>query len=205
MITQTLSRSEQRSEGCSVSGFRNGIALRGGLAIGELDEIELEDNTLDAQSWTARFGGLVGLGLVRAYQLESRCNWSGAILHPDLVAHLDDTVLSEHEEGSFTALDLCAAHLVWATEAPLKLDKPGSHVEITYARRWAINWPVMRKSPEWGLSEDQVASAFTSFGRTAPSSDVSPQRSETIAFMRRADADSAATYARRQGIPREGS
>lgn len=184
--------------GLLVAGFRNGVALRGALAIGELDEIDLEDDTLNGENWTARFAGLVGLGLVRAFELEARCNWSGAILHPDLVAHLDATVLGEHEDGAFTALDLFSTHLALQTQAPIKARRPDGDTEINNETHWAIHWPFVTDSEERSISEDQVASAFTSFGRTERSADVEAKRDETIAFMRRASADSAATQAGRQ-------
>jgi hypothetical protein len=54
-----------------VAGFRSGIALRCALAIGELDELDIEGIATGGDHWTARFSGLIGLGLVRAYELES--------------------------------------------------------------------------------------------------------------------------------------
>jgi hypothetical protein len=184
--------------GLLLAGFRSGVPLRGALAIGELDEIDLEDDTLDGQNWTARFTGLVGLGLVHAYELEARCNWSGAILHPDLVAHLDATVLGEHEDGAFSALDVvCSAQLVLETEAPVKNRRPDGQTQISHESHWAIHWPFLTDSLDWMITEDQVAGAFTSFGRTPPTADVEAKRDETIAFMRRANADAAATRERR--------
>lgn len=182
--------------GLLVAGFRNGVALRGALAIGELDEVRLDDDALDGGSWTARFSGLVGLGLVRAYDLEGSCNWSGAVLHPDLVAHLDKTVLAEHEDGPLTALDIVSANLALQTQAPTKTRRPDGETEIKREQVWAINWPFVTDAPEWEISEEQVSNAFTSFGRTELTSDVEAKRDETIAFMRRASKDLESTRSR---------
>ena len=189
--------SEQRFVGCSSLDFAE-YALRGALAIGELDEIDLEDNTPAGDAWTARFAGVVGLGLVQAYELEMRCNWSGAIVHPTLVEHLDSTVLSEHEDGVFTALDQASfGQLLLETSVPVKNQTPGGKMQIVYRPGWVIYWPFLNRSPEWAITEDQVAASFTSYGRTA-SACVKAKRDETLAFMRRADADSATTLEQRR-------
>lgn len=180
--------------GLLVAGFRNGIALRGALAIGEPDELDLKDDASNAQNWTARFAGLVGRGLVHAYELEERCAWSGAILHPDLVAHLDDAVLHQAEDGPLTALDFfCSIQLLLETEAPLKGRGPDGKPRVVHERCWAIHWPFVTDSLDWAITEEKVAGSFTSFGRTAASPDVEAKRDETVAFMRRAKDDSAAT------------
>jgi len=192
------------TRGLVVAGFRNGLALRGAAAIGDLDEIEFEEDAGDPGNWTARFAGLVGLGLVRAYELESQCDWSGAILHPDLVAHLDQIEMSRHEDGVLTALETsCNIRLVVATEVPMKHERPDGGIEVVSEKHWAVNWPFLCDSADWGLTEDQVARSFTSFGRHA-STGVERKRDATLAFMRGAERDAVATLEERRRTWRPG-
>jgi hypothetical protein len=179
--------------GLIVAGFRTGVALRGALAIGELDELDIEDIAAGADNWTARFSGLIGLGLVRAYELEALSNWSGAIVHPDLIAHLDAVTVSEHEDGHFTALDqMCASLMLVETEVPMKRAELG----ISRTPWWAVHWPALAASVDWQVTEREVVAAFTSFGREADAR-AAQKRDATVAFMGRAAADATATTERR--------
>ena len=96
---------------------------------------------------------------------------------------------------------LCSAQLVLETEAPAKNRLPDGQIEITHETHWAIHWPFLTDSVDWTITEEQVAGAFTSFARTDPSPDVEAKRNETVAFMRRANADAAATWKRRYDRP----
>jgi hypothetical protein len=183
--------------GLIVAGFRSGVALRGALAIGELDELDLEDDAVGGENWTARFGGLVGLGLVRAYELESHCNWAGAIVHPDVIEWLDEITLFEHDDGVFTALDqMCSARVMVETEAPVKRRGSTDKTEIVHERHWAINWPFLAGSVDWFLQAEEVAASSTTFGRSV-AGDAEVKREESVAFMRRANEDHEATNKRR--------
>jgi hypothetical protein len=175
--------------GMLLAGYRDGIALRGAVAIGELDELDIEDEA-STIGWNARFFGLVGLGLVRAYELEGLTAWSGAILHPELVEHLEALTLAEFEEGAFTVLDqMCATRMLVETEAPLKRPRADDGSSITHEKWWVIDWPMLTNHIDWNVSEREVAAAFTSFDREADER----KRDETIAFMRRAADDANAT------------
>jgi hypothetical protein len=179
-----------------IAGFRNGIPLRGGIAIGALDEVRLPDNTIQTDKYTADLFGLVGLGLIRAYELEQRCSWSGAILHPELIEHLRAIALAEHDDGTFTGLDaLAAPRLVIQTDVPLK-DAPKGELESTDSRYWVIDWPFVAKlSLDWSISAEAVAAAFTSYERSLGEAE-EVKRRETLAFMERADDDADATRRR---------
>jgi hypothetical protein len=187
--------------GLIVAGFRDGVALRGAIAIGELDEVDLADDAVNRQNWTARFSGLVGLGLVRAYELEEGANWSGAVIHPDLVAHLEATTVVEHAEGPLSALDLFSfIRLAVQTEVPIKRRDSHGEPVIQHETHWAIDWPFLADSVDWRISEQQVVASFASFGRSALSAEVEAKRGETIAFMARAEADAEATQERRRRL-----
>jgi hypothetical protein len=135
---------------------------------------------------------------VRAHELESTSNWSGAVVHPDLVAHLDATALSEHEDGTFSALDLVSSsQLMLETEVPVRRRGPDGQIRIQHEAQSAIHWPFLADSVDWRISEEHVAASFTSFGRSAVTADIKAKRDETIAFMRRAKADLAAISKRR--------
>jgi hypothetical protein len=178
------------------AGFQNGLALRGGLAIGDLDEVGLAPDTVNPGNWTARFDGLVGMGLVIAYGLEGVCNWSGVILSDELVDWLDSVVLSRHEDGNMSLLGLCVtAGLLVQTRAPVKTRDANGQVTVTPEMRWAINWPWLHDHIDWNLREEQVVDAFTSFQRAADLG-TEAKRDETVAFMRRAAEGSTATFKR---------
>lgn len=150
--------------GLLLAGFQNGIAPRGALTVGDLDEIDLADDALNASDWNARFAGLLGHALVDAYELEGRSQWSGAILHRDLVAHLDAAVLGEHEDGPFTALDsFSSSQLVVETLAPMKERAADGQAGVSYTSTWVINWPLLAQSVDWSISEQAVADSFTSY------------------------------------------
>ncbi len=183
--------------GLIVAGFRNGVALRGALAIGELDEVDLDDDAVDARNWTARFAGLVGLGLVRAYELEAECNWAGAVVHPELVSHLEELTVLEHDDGPVSALDLvCAAQLMVETQAPIKARDSGGEAETVYEPRWAIHWPFLADAVDWMVPQEEVVAAFSSYGRSVTAG-VERKRDETLAFFKRAESDAAASVERR--------
>jgi hypothetical protein len=63
---------------------RLGMPLRGAISLGELDVVEVKD-VAEPGDWTATVGGLVGLGLVRAHELERQFEWSGVVLDPAVV------------------------------------------------------------------------------------------------------------------------
>ena len=126
--------------GLILAGFRDGVPLRGAIAIGELDEFDLEDDAVNSQNWTARFTGIVGLGLVRAYELEQGANWSGAVIHPDLVAHLEATTVVEHADGPISSLDLFSfIRLAVQTEVPVKRRDSHGQSVIQHETHWAID------------------------------------------------------------------
>ena len=184
-----------------LAGFRHGIPLRGGIAVGDLDEVDFAGDALEGTGWTGRFAGLVGLALVRAYELEANCHWSGAVLHPELIEHLNTTVLEEFEDGPFTALTLCAsAHLAVETDVPKKSRGDDGEVKVVYERGWSVNWPFMMNAIETPLSESQVADAFASFER-APDPGAVAKRDETLAFVQRAATDAAETFAKAKAPP----
>jgi hypothetical protein len=183
--------------GLLVAGFRQGVALRGGIAIGELDELSLDQETINPEGWTSRFDGIVGLGLVSAYELEGRCNWSGAILSADFGGWLELVALGEHDDGTFTLLDsFIASQLVVCTRVPVKVRDEDGQPAISCESAWAVNWPLFAGHVDWRLGEDEVERAFTSFDRPADAQ-TEAKRDATIAFMRRAEADSKATLSQR--------
>lgn len=172
-----------------LSGLRRGLALRGGVAIGELDVLDAHQADVAEGSLIGRFGGLVGLGLVRAYELEPTCEWSGAILHDTLVGHLQGLEVGQAGDGAMTGwLTVRAGRLVVPTMAPVK-QRAGDATVVAPAQRWAVAWPLFIGGIYPELSEAQAAAAFTSFGRSDAVRGVADKRAATLEFMRSAAED----------------
>jgi hypothetical protein len=53
------------------------MPLSGAIVLGELDVV---DDVADPSDWIVHVGGLVGLGLVEAYELERLVDWAGVVL-----------------------------------------------------------------------------------------------------------------------------
>jgi hypothetical protein len=169
-------------QGLLMTGFRLGIPLRGAVTVGELDEVDLEDDVLNRGSWTASFSGIVGRGLVDAYTLESQADWSGVVFHEDLVAHLDKIELLQFDEGPFTALHQLRSGIAVMTDVPLKSGRK---------RMLALDWPAWMPREGLEVTEAQVADAFKNAAGEVPSEAVTKQR-ETLEFIARAAADRGA-------------
>jgi hypothetical protein len=182
--------------GLLAAGFQNKLALRGGVAIGDLDEVGFSPDTINAASWTARFEGLIGEALVSAYRLESECDWSGAVVSDELAAWLQSIVMLEHGDQDLSLLENCVlTGLLFLTRAPIKEREPAGKTTVRHERRWAINWPFLQMHFEWNLRPDQVVEAFSSFGRAVDET-TQAKRDETLAFMERAEEESAVTRTR---------
>ncbi|MCW2952768.1 MAG: hypothetical protein JWQ48_1938 [Conexibacter sp.] len=173
------------------AGLSRGLPLRGGVAVGELDLIATPQADAADGGLIGRFGGLVGLGLVRAYETEATCQWSGAVLHDELVAHLEGEEVDTAEDGTFTGwMGVRASRLVVPTMAPVK--QRHGKTTVVPEQRWAVAWPLFVGGIYPELSEGQVAAAFTSYGRSDLMPGVVEKRTATLAFMRSAADDERA-------------
>jgi hypothetical protein len=142
------------------AGFRMGVPLRGAIALGHLDVVDGRDLARNATQ-SAKAVGLVGEGLVRAYLLEGRFAWSGAVFDAGLVEQLDNEVLSTFDGGTkFTGWDcIRSSPLISWAEAPRKKTADGVETSVPESR-WVVNWPLAIEDGSCALTEDLVAGAF---------------------------------------------
>lgn len=166
------------------AGFRLGLPLRGAIAFGDLDIVDATD-IAEPSKQVANALGLVGAGLVRAYTLESKLAWSGAVLHPELVEYLENKVLATPGDGStWSAWDSVRSNpMVTRTNAPLKHVENGKET-ITHQCLWAVKWPNLFRGEEPPLTESQVSEAFKSHGRDEIDDRVQAKREHTLEFWK---------------------
>src|ERR1700719_210244 len=81
-----------------IAGFQLGMPLRGAITIGDLDLVDGTD-LAERGPRVAKALGLVGAGLVRAYELESRFEWSGAVFDAALVDSMEQSVIATAGDG----------------------------------------------------------------------------------------------------------
>jgi hypothetical protein len=156
------------------ASFRLGMPLRGGMSIGALDVVE-GDDVAEPGSWTAMVGGLVGLGLVKAHDLERHFQWSGVVIAPavrDLLSSELREVLGDQFEG-FDA----------ASVIPFVADyaAPHKHLAETISR-WVVDWPTEIDDGLPPLTREQVCSSFESHGRSIVEDAPRAKSENTLAF-----------------------
>jgi hypothetical protein len=123
------------------------------------------------------------------------------MLDPELVAELDRITVLEFDDGRMSALDHCSnIRLVVETDVPIKARDADGRIATRHERHWAIDWPFLADSIDWGVNEGVVERAFGDTTRD----DVAIKRRETLDFLARADADAAATQERWLTLRRKG-
>lgn len=144
--------------GLLAAGFRLGMPLRGGIARGEFDILDEDFDRAHAGPGVARSLAFVGRGAVRAVDAEERCEWSGAVLHPELVEHLKALVVGTASDGEVFAWDYMRAV---TAEAP---DVPQKSRSDPLDPCCAVNWPFPAAAAN--LTGSDVILAFESHGMT---------------------------------------
>jgi hypothetical protein len=165
-----------------VAGFRLGTPLRGAVTVGDLDLVEGTD-VAESSTRNAWALGLVGAGLVRAYELEGGFAWSGAVIEPDLVEQLANDIMgTAGDGGTMSALDLmCVTGQVTNAEELLGRVVQG---DDTAAHRcvWVVNWPDHLIDGQPALTEQLVYESFESHGRGALTDRVQDKRRHTLEY-----------------------
>ena len=142
-----------------VSGFQEGLPLRGVVTFGELflgDIIIPEDIPLD---FAFDVGSVYGRALVEAYELESRMDWSGVLLTPKAWAKVEGEFerSREFEESVvMRSVNIKSAndlfnhfpHFLWY-DVPFKGGQKRNAI--------AFNW---NYDPCYELSEEMIRNAF---------------------------------------------
>lgn len=153
------------------AGFRLGIPLRGGISIGELDTVQASD-VAERSSWTAMVWGLVGLGLVDAYELERDFQWSGVVLAPAV-----------REVLSAEIRDLLGDTVDATKVIPLVADYPAPHKDSSNtADCWVVDWPAQLDDGLPPVTREQVSTAFECHGRSVAHPDARAKRDHTLDF-----------------------
>lgn len=134
-----------------VAGFMTGMPLRGGIAKGPLTvKASLLGNTY------------YGLGLTKAYLLESKQNWSGCIIEHGIV----EAVIEESDE---TLKFIQENHLLEKYDVPLKNGSTENY--------WTLNWPVLLVR-----SKDELIEMFEENGKKSLHPDVLKKLENTLEF-----------------------
>jgi hypothetical protein len=123
-----------------IAGFRLGMPLRGAIALGDLDIVDGDFDTATPSRWTAKSLGLVGLGLVRAAELEALFEWSGVMLSTDLIQHLEQALLGVAGDGGIlSAWDVISMTRVRPAPVPQKRARRCGRHGVVLERRWMLN------------------------------------------------------------------
>jgi hypothetical protein len=156
------------------ASFRLGMPLRGGISIGELTVVD-GDDVAESGSWTATVGGFVGLGLVKAHELERDFQWSGVVLEPT-VQELLCSELRAALGDEFENFD--------ATRAiPFVADYPAPHKNPARATsRWVVHWPTEIDDGLAPLTREHVRRSFESHGRSIAEDDPRAKSENTLLF-----------------------
>jgi hypothetical protein len=156
------------------AGFRLGMPLRGGIAIGEFDVVHADD-VAERSDWTAMVGGLVGIGLVDAYELERDFQWSGVVLAP-AVRELLSADMKDVLGEAFDSFD--------ATDAmPLVANYPAPHNDSSESvHRWVVDWPAQLDDGLAALTRERVCEAFERHGRSVADPTAQAKRDHTLEF-----------------------
>lgn len=134
-----------------VGGFMAGMPLRGGIAKGPL--------TVKTSSLGNTF---YGLGLTKAYLLESQQEWSGCIIEHGIV----EPILGNFSE---TSRFLNENYLIEQYEVPLK---NGIHEEY-----WTLNWPLLLVR-----NKDEIKAMFEEKGKRSEHPSVITKIENTVDF-----------------------
>jgi hypothetical protein len=156
--------------------IRLGMPLRGAISLGELDVVEVEDVAAPGD-WTATVGGLVGLGLVRAHELERQFEWSGVVLDPAVV----DVVVADIRERFGDSPEVDA--LIGPKIVPFLTEAVPPHRNPEDRRSaWVVDWATAIDDGLPRLTREWVSSAFESHGRSMSCSRARAKRDNTLAF-----------------------
>ncbi len=156
------------------AGFRLGMPLRGGISIGELD-VAHADDVAERSAWTAMVGGIVGIGLVEAHELERDFQWSGVVLDT-AVREVLSAELREILGDAFDDFD--------ATDAiPLVAPYPAPHRNPSMTVDcWVVDWPAQLDDGLPPLTREQVREAFERHGRSIAEPSAQAKHDHTLAF-----------------------
>jgi hypothetical protein len=158
------------------ASFRLGMPLRGAIVLGELDVVEAED-IAEPSDWIAHVGGLVGLGLVEAHDLERSLEWAGVIVDGPAAWGLAKH-LREHVKGDPDAEAAVSPGMnPFLTEAFPPFKRSGES-----ARAWVIDWTFGIDDGQPSLTREQVGAAFRSYGRTLSNQRARKKRDNTLRF-----------------------
>ena len=156
------------------ASFRLGMPLRGGISVGHLDVVEGED-LAEPGSWTAMVGGVAGIGLVDAHELERDFQWSGVVLAP-IVRDLLCTELRDVLGADFEDFDA-------TTAIPFVADYPAPHKEPGQtAKCWVVDWPTEIADGLPPLTRARVRASFESHGRSTAAEGPRTKSENTLAF-----------------------
>jgi hypothetical protein len=156
------------------ASFRLGMPLRGGMSVGALDVVE-GDDVAEPGSWTAMVGGLVGLGLVKARDLERHFQWSGVVID----ATLRDLLCSELREvlgDQFAEVD-AASMIPFVVDYAVPHKDPAKTIGC-----WVVDWPIEIDDGLAPLTREQVCSSFESHGRSIVGGGPRAKSENTLAF-----------------------
>jgi hypothetical protein len=155
--------------------FRLGMPLRGALVQGELDLVDAED-IADPGNWLAVVGGLVGLGLVEAYELERSVEWAGALVDGP-VAWSFANHLREHVKG-----DPEAKAAITPGVSPFLVETFPPFKDAKREQAWVLDWTSQLDDGRPELTRQRVDAAFQSHGRTLDDARARRKRDNTLAF-----------------------
>ncbi len=155
-----------------IAGFELGLPLRGAITVGELDVVRADD-LVAPETRPAPSVGLVGAALVTAVRMEGLFDWSGAVIDQALVDWLQGDVQTQFEDGDWTSWDTLKQVDVTSARVPLK--------NLGQEERWVVSWAT-RAFLMGRLTENDVRSAFESYGRDASATSVQAKRRNTLDF-----------------------
>jgi hypothetical protein len=120
-------------------------------------------------------GGLVGIGLVDAHELERDFQWSGVVLDTAVREALS-AELREILGDAFDGFDVTDA-------IPLVAPYPAPHRDpSTIVDFWVVDWPPQLDDGLPPLTREQVRGAFERHGRSVAEPSVQAKHDHTLAF-----------------------
>jgi hypothetical protein len=158
------------------AGFRIGMPLRGAIVLGELDVVETDD-LAEPSDWIAYVGGLVGLALVEAHDLERSVEWAGVVVDGP-VAWSWAKHLREHVSGDVDAEAAITPGMSPFLVEALPPFKDSDKAECT----WVIDWTSQMDDGHSPLTREQVDASFHSYGRTLDHERARAKRDNTMIF-----------------------